>query len=122
VAERWSGLAAQEEPETARLAALLDDAIRDGDEAVIRDVSWLRCLGFPERSGRAADVWQHLVESVGDGPGQWKAGVRFILREGCLARRILRAAGSGCRRPRVQETFRVLAECLEEGRPFEGID
>lgn len=121
VAERWSSLGTQEEPETERLAGIFDSVIRDADHAVIRDVPYLKCLGYPERSGRAIDVWQHLVESVAGGDRYWEAGVRFILREGCLARRILRAVGPGCRRSRVREAWRVLAECLEENRAFEGI-
>ena len=123
VAERWCPLPRQEEPETPALAALLEATVRDADHAVIADRTYLSLLHFPERSCRAAELWQHLLESLppsGSSPS-WRAGVDAILRDGCLARRILNAVGPGCRRSHGREAWRVLSLCLDEGRPFDGI-
>lgn len=116
-------LAAQHALATPALARVFNDCVRDADEAVIGDRDYLAVLGFPERRGCARDLWQHLLETIPAGRGEdpWRTDLAFILREGCLARRIRRAVGGG-RRSHVQETYRVLCECLAQGRRFEGID
>jgi hypothetical protein len=50
----------------------------------------------------------------------WRSAVTIdaILREGPLARRILRAIGSDTSRERIADVYRALCKCLEDGRMF----
>jgi carboxylate-amine ligase len=110
---------------TEALAAILMDVIRDADEAVITDQEYLKLFRFPEKRTQARELWLHLIESLpATATAQdiaWRDGIGFILKEGCLARRIARAARGG-RRSHIRETYRVLCQCLDEGAAFEGID
>lgn len=122
IAGRFAPLPVQHELKTESLAQIFNDCVHSADAAVIDDRQYLAALGFPERSAQAREVWQHLLESV---PAtaedtEWRAGLDYIVREGCLARRITRAVGNG-RRSHVQEAYRVLCQCLAQGRRFEGI-
>jgi hypothetical protein len=107
--------------DTAVLARILLDTARDGELAVVGDRAYLELFGFPGRRCEARELWHHLLESQPDG-GDWKPGAAHILANGCLARRLTRAVGRGARRPRIREAWRMLCECLENGRVFEGID
>jgi len=48
----------------------------------------------------------------------WQPTIDAILREGPLARRVLRAVGSAPDRGRIADVYRTLCQCLEEGRMF----
>ena len=121
---QWSEPGTQAELATASLAAILLDVIRAGDEAVIRSNEYLNLFRFPESSCRAGELWQYLSESVADPPfvnAGWRQILDFILKEGCLARRLVRAVGPGGRRSHIREAVRVLCRCLADGVLFEGI-
>lgn len=125
VQPRWSDIAAQATVPTGRLAAILLDVIRAADTAVIRDRGYLALFGFPEKHCQARELWQHVLEDIPaattDADGDWRSVIAFILREGCLARRIAQAVGSGKRRSHVRECYRQLCDCLAGGALFEGI-
>ena len=121
---QWSELVMQTEVSTESLAAILLDVIREGEATVIRSKEYLELFQFPEKTCRAGELWQYLLESLeGDvsGENEWKQTVGFILKEGCLARRITRAVGADSRRAYIRETYRVLCQCLANGVLFEGI-
>lgn len=122
IAGRFAPLPEQHALETGALARIFNDCVHGADTAVIHDRRFLSALRFPERNGKARDVWQHLLEAipVSADDADWRAGLGFILHEGCLAHRITRAVAGG-RRSRVQEAYRVLCQCLAQGSRFEGI-
>lgn len=123
-AEHWSDSAHMNELETGELAKIFLDVVATADDTVLRSRDYLRLFDFPERTARAADLWQYLLESTpdtGSAASGWKAVIGFILREGCLARRIVRAVGPDCRRSHVREAYRTLAQNLADGTLFEGI-
>jgi len=143
VEERWSDSARQRRWDERELAGILLDAVRDADDAVIANRAFLRSFGFPERGrARVGDLWQHLIEeAVAPEPlyAEWREPLRVITREGCLARRIVRAvegnpvrfaapeAGDGpagapvAAAPPPERLLRVyerLAGCLDRGEMF----
>ena len=122
--ESLSDLKRQGEMSTDALAAIFLATVREADDAVIRDRDYLALFAYPERRCQARELWQHLTESLpmAAGGAVWRRHLSFILREGCLARRIARAVGNAARRSRVRETYRVLCDCLAGGSVFEGID
>lgn len=116
---RWSPRASQQAVATDRLAALLRACIRDGERAVIDEPAYLRALGFPGRRCEAGELWRHLIEAVslaGDGP--WREPLGVMLRQGPLARRILRALGPDCPADALRAVYRELCDCLDAGRMF----
>jgi len=115
-----------------QLAPAFLACIRDGEEAVIREPRYLEALGMSGSTTSAAEVWWHLMEVVEkagllDDYGQ-AALLRSLLARGTLSRQILRAlevpadGGGGSppllTRERVQEVYRALARCLQEGEIF----
>ena len=123
VAGTFRALAEQNDLATGALAQIFNDCVHAAEHAVIEDREYLRLFRFPERRAQAHELWQHLLESVprNEADAEWRQPLQFILREGCLARRITRAVGKAARRSHVQETYRVLCRNLAEGSRFEGI-
>ena len=114
--EHFAGLGEQMEWHEEPLADVFRDAIRDGDETVVRDLRYLRALGFPERSGRLREVWQNFVETeTKEIEGKEREPFDVYVAEGCLARRILTLTGP---RPDEKQLFAVydrLCDCLQRG-------
>lgn len=114
---RWSAPSAQLAWDEKRLAQLLRQIARDGDEAVLDDREYLGLFGLGRRTSvRAKEVWQHLASHV---PAcDQSEPLAVILEEGCLARRITRAVGSSPSRRRLRSVYGRLADCLSEGAMF----
>ncbi len=122
VEERFADRATQAGWPTESLAVLLDACIRDADGAVVRDAAYRRALGFPGAGPcTTRELWGHLLErTLAREPGfdEWAPALGTILREGCLARRILAALAGDLRRERLAEVYGELCRCLAEGRSF----
>jgi len=122
VDEAWSSTRDQQGWDERELAAVLADGIRGADEAVIRNRRLLDAFGYPERgAARLGELWQHLVESVvarDPGYADWQEALALIIGQGCLARRIVQAAGRQPSRERLRETYERLANCLRDGELF----
>ncbi|MCP5523156.1 MAG: glutamate--cysteine ligase [Verrucomicrobiales bacterium] len=122
--ERWSSLAEQQAFPTEPLAALLREAIRQGNEALVTDISLQRLLGWNSRTAPSLrELWQHLAFQLWPSDSaeahQWRPALDVIFRDGCLARRILRLAGENPDRTRLTAIYAQLCDCLAEGRMFE---
>lgn len=110
--------------DSGRLLAILRACSRDAGETVIDDAEYLRRLGFPGSRCEARELWRHLLESTlfsrGGSQDPWREPLELILSEGTLARRILRAVGDHCDRPRLREVYGRLCGCLARGELFRG--
>lgn len=120
-AEKWSGLRAQKAMATAPLVAVLSDAIRHADAAVVADPGYLRLLGAPTaRPMSVGDLWRDLANRTGllhkDLP-QTHA-LRTVLDHGCLAQRLLARVSSPPSDPSLRAAIRALCDCLQRGEPF----
>jgi len=102
---------------TERLAALLREGIRDGEDAIADEdyVAALRLDGVG--ACRMRDVWRHVLDRADDG-GEWRDTVEMILDRGTLATRIVEATGRAPSRDRLREVYGELARCLDEDRMF----
>jgi gamma-glutamyl:cysteine ligase YbdK (ATP-grasp superfamily) len=126
VEEHWCSSREQRQWDERELAALLLDAVRDADRAVIDNRRFLESFGYPER-GRAhiRDLWQHVVESLlAHQPSfaEWSSALTTILERGCLARRIMDATGPNPDRGTLYEVYARLAACLASGTLFAASD
>jgi carboxylate-amine ligase len=122
VDERWQDFAEQSEWETDRLNRILLDTTKRAEHAVITDTDYLEALGWGDFSCSAGELWRHLVEDVVyadvDYDGVWAEAIDVIVSEGTLAERILRATGPAPARERLEEVYRELCSCLDEGTMF----
>ncbi len=123
VEERWSNLEFQKSLSTDLLENVLRATIARGDRARVDDGQYLRAFGLTEEPYLpAGKLWQLLLAKVSfpESPeaNQWRQNVHLILDQGCLARRILRAAGRAPSRQSLYEVYRRLCDCLETGKTF----
>ena len=121
VEETWVGLEEQQAWTEQALEQVLISTIADADGAIIRDSRFLRAFGLDARPLLAAELWRHLVEKqVASRPAYASAAsdLEVILDQGCLARRIVAAAGPRPSREGLQEVYGRLATCLSQGRTF----
>jgi glutamate---cysteine ligase / carboxylate-amine ligase len=120
VQQTWSETRQQQQTGTDSLERILLAAIADADEAVIDDPAYLRLFGLDEPRATIGEVWTHLFEDLlrrGTVFGtKCDAALRLLLSEGCLSRRIVRALGDEPDRTRIQDLYRELCDCLDQGR------
>lgn len=119
--ERWCSFADQKRWPVEPLEAILLSTIEQAEKAEI-DPEYLRMFGWPvPGAGTAHALWRHLYETlrasgdVGDEPA-----LAFILEQGTLARRLVKALGPDPRPPRARlaEVYGALCDCLERGQMF----
>jgi len=121
VEETWVGFEEQEAWHERELEEILLATIRDADHSILDDRRYLRVFGVDEDHVRADDLWRHLIEGhVATRPESAAAGaaLRVILDEGCLARRLVRAAGQSPDRKRLHQVYARLGDCLSRGQAF----
>ncbi|SFL68851.1 carboxylate-amine ligase [Nitrosomonas communis] len=108
---------------TDSLAKILNDCIRDAEQARITDQEYLRLMGCSAQHCEARELWQHLIASVLSERSvqPWQQALTVILEQGTLARRILRAVDQDFSLARLKTVYRELCDCLHAGRLFVGI-
>ncbi len=115
-AERFAPLDEQQALATEALRDVLLATIRDADEAVVAHRDYLRALGIARSRATARDVWQALIRDAGDAASWWRPAIDAILRDGPLARRIMRAIGERRGRDALRAVYATLCRCLDDGR------
>ena len=70
---------------------------------------------MPKAQCAARAIWSALLENAGSDTW-WRASIDVMLREGPLARRILRALDGSIDRRRLHAVYSALCQCLEDGR------
>jgi len=131
VAEKWQTLARQMAFPTEPLNAVLLATTRDAERARITDTDYLDAFGIRAKSVTAGEVWDHLAGAViANAPefsNAWQEALGVILREGTLARRIVRAVAGentdvaeklGLPRESLRPVYEELCDCLQENRMF----
>lgn len=119
--EAWASIEDLSSFETERLAATLLAAVKEGEDAILRDRAYLESLGLRTASARAGEIWESLVERTLAREGNSDAfltPLRRVFAQGTLATRLLRYAGSG-ERDAIAAAFEELARCLREDRGFD---
>ena len=104
---------------TTALADILDCVMHEADRAVIGDSDYLALFGV-QGQRTAAELWHSLLEQhlPPDTPSATRDLLAYVMERGCLARRIVAAAGRSPDRTRLRAVYARLADCLEEGRLF----
>mgnify|MGYP002336012988 CR=1 FL=1 len=108
---------------TQDLANILWACVKDAEQAEIVHDNYLGMFGLPKYSCEAKSLWTHLWEMLKKhNPAYlapWCETIEFILSEGSLASRILRAVGHHASRSRLQMVYTRLARCLQAGICFQ---
>ena len=110
---------------TPILARMFLDFVANADEGIVDNREFLEIFSFPDRKCNGKEFWQYLRETVafeGEDNPLLVPALDHILRMGPLARRMIRATGKDVKRSHLEEVFRRLCGCLEEGEMFQGID
>lgn len=117
VSEIWCSYEGQKKWHQNDLRPIFLDCIAQGDEALIRNVDYLRLFAADDLVERPAiQVWQRIAERVGLPLAESPLGV--ILSEGNLSTRIVHATGDEPTQATIEAVYRKLAQCLVEGRSF----
>lgn len=117
-AESWGSLAEQQLWEVAPLEAILLAAIRDGEAALIDDRRYLAAFGFAGERATAGELWRSLARRLLPPEEEFRDPLTTILRQGPLARRLLRALGEAPSPGRIRDIYGELCTCLAQGRLF----
>ena len=117
--EQWLSVEKQMAFETGALSSLLEDAIRDGEDAMICDAHYLAAFGLPQSPRRAREVWAHILQQAATdmAPG-YRQAIETILACGTLARRILQRLPEGFSPAQLRAVYGDLCRCLAENRLF----
>jgi gamma-glutamyl:cysteine ligase YbdK (ATP-grasp superfamily) len=121
--EYWSSMEDLRAAETEALKDLLCETARHAEAALIFDADLLHLLGWCGQipcSGQM--LWQHLIKTAREASAfdaDDAAMLDHVLRQGPLARRLLRAAGLNPSRDRLRSVYRHLCDCLAEDQPFD---
>lgn len=123
IREKWVDWERQKTWSEEELEPIFLTCIRDAEQTLIRNPRYLELFGLRCQHGcLAVDLWSHLVESVFPGTdsesAEWRKPLEIILREGPLARRILRALGGDTSPTQLGKIYEKLCECLGTGRMF----
>lgn len=107
------------------LSHLFLSCVKDADQAVISDASYLALWGLPAQvSVDASQIWRHLFTKLKPIPeyhlASFEKELQVILEKGPLARRILSAVGGKPSQEKVVQVYRRLAETLARGGMFDG--
>ena len=107
------------------LAAILQNCVKRGMNAVIEDAGYLQALGLHSQSQTTAgELWQSLFEtaqqSASASDEQFFTPLKTIIKNGNLSSRILAAVDGNLNPTSIDAVYRELCGCLSEGRLFVG--
>lgn len=131
VAEKWQSPERQKALRTDALNDILLATTKDAEGARVSDADYLAAFGIHAKRATSGEVWDHLAGAVianaPEASGPWQEALGTILREGPLARRIVRAVAGenpalaaqlGLPREALRPVYEELCECLKENRMF----
>ena len=106
-------------PRTPDLERVFLNVLKQGEQAPVRSRLYLRALGCSDATSMSVgEIWSAWLERMSTPEDHWNGILRTLLREGNLARRILRATGPSPSRDRIAGVYRQLAQCLHNGELF----
>lgn len=101
------------------LFEILNITIKDAEEAKIDFEPLLTLFSISNENCSAKEIWKLLYDKVkGKLNTECSETIEYILNEGCLATRILKALGKHTDEVSIQEVYTKLATCLQENKLF----
>ncbi|MCH4823065.1 glutamate-cysteine ligase family protein [Gramella lutea] len=97
---------------------IFNDVIKNAENTLIVDQKYLAIFDLHKESD-VKIIWKRLYERVGDKLSEnQQKHIEFILQNGSLATRILKALRNDFRRENIQRVYFRLGDCLQENRMF----
>lgn len=121
----WSDTNQQNLLSTRMLSSLFLNTITSAEQTIIDDRAYLRVFDFPDKKASTQDLLVYLREAIDMEdhlPAAANSIIDVIIKQGPLARRVIQATGTDVKKSRLQETYRVLCNCIDKGTLFTGID
>ncbi|CAN5377054.1 hypothetical protein BH23BAC2_BH23BAC2_18020 [soil metagenome] len=100
------------------LLEIFNNVIENGENSLINNLEYVNLFDF-ENNATAGIIWQRLYERVKVGISlKHRDTLEFILHNGSLATRILKAVGSDYSQGNINRVYTHLEECLKNNKPF----
>lgn len=102
------------------LAQILEAGVEKAERAVIVDKEFLTVFGSKANSLTAGELWKHIFIQLKGRSGLNKKTntLEFILNEGSLSTRIMKALNGDYAIPSLTNVYRELSQCLAQNRLF----
>lgn len=105
--------------DTKRLKQVFDQAIEKGLAVKIEDRELMNQWQLPPRTMTLGEVWSQLIEKISSQLEQkQQVALEFILSQGNLSERILRALGKNTDKKILQIMYHQMAHCLVSNQQF----
>jgi carboxylate-amine ligase len=108
----------QQQQDETQLSEIFLEVIQKGEDTVITNQAYLKQLGIEKDTIKVSEIWKILLERIPENNKPLFQPVRFILENGTLATRILKAVGSDFSKAHIEKVYRGLIECLENNHSF----
>ena len=103
--------------EETELYAIFCDVIIRAEDTEITNAAYLNEFGFEGKSAKASDLWKFIIKKI----GFKNEHIDFILENGTLSTRILKAIQNDFSKESIIATYKRLAVCLATNKPFQPV-
>ena len=118
VNKEFCTLKAQKEWKKQELFEILNDGIKHGEHSIVQNINYLSLFGIKEKA-TMQDIWKHLYNGVKTNiSSENQKTIEFILNNGTLSSRILKALGEDISERNIKQVYSKLAGCLETNQLF----
>lgn len=105
--------------DTKRLKQIFDQTLEKGLAVTVDDPELMNQWQLPRKEASLKEIWSQLIEKVSTELEQkQQLALEFILSQGNLSERILRAISNNTNRALLQKVYRQLAHCLASNQQF----
>ena len=120
VNESWSTTEEQTQWHEDKLADIFLKVVKEGENALIEDKTYLQMFGLDPEPMTAGEMWGFLIPEIREQItlNQYDI-ISKIIGLGSLSSRISRKLGSNPDEKKVKEVYRTLSECLQNNQLFE---
>jgi len=118
VSEELVALEDQKSWHEDELFAIFNDVIKDADTTVITDMRYLNLFDIEEECV-AGEIWGKLYKRLRENISvKHRETIEFLLKNGSLSTRILKAVGGDFSKENIEEVYNKLGTCLAENKLF----
>ncbi|HZJ36532.1 MAG TPA: glutamate-cysteine ligase family protein [Gillisia sp.] len=118
VSEELVALEDQKSWHEDELVAIFNDVIKDAETTVITDMRYLNLFDIEEECV-AGEIWGKLYKRLRENISvKHRETIEFLLKNGSLSTRILKAVGGDFSKENIEEVYNKLGTCLAENKLF----
>lgn len=103
-----------------RLKTVYDQVIKDGFAVTLDDAELFRQWQLPKKNSMSCrNIWAQLIEQIStDLPHDCQSTLEYLLSQGNLSERLLRACNDNCNRSTLKQLYHQLGDCLLTNQLF----